>query len=298
MDYKSLEIRVGFAIFVAALILVVGLMWFQGFKVGRGKYEIQAVFPMVGGIGPGDKVNLNGVEKGSVKRVMLRESDVLLTMEIEGDARIPEDSRIVMQAIGIMGGRIITIKLGESERMLEPGAVMQGAYEPGITEALAFLGNIMDELTQLTKDMQKLASTLTQGNKLRSTIDNLAAVSEQLHTLIDKDAPAFGMGVQSFKRSAETVDRLLAKNSGNIDTMITSFSAASADLPELVRRMRALTDTLAVVSGSMRNNDNTLGALMQDRVLMDRMEKAVKDLDELIADVKANPKRYFKVEIF
>jgi phospholipid/cholesterol/gamma-HCH transport system substrate-binding protein len=298
MDYKSLEIRVGITIFIASLILIIGLMWFQGFKVGHGKYEIHAVFPMVGGIGPGDKVNLNGVEKGSVKRVLLREKDVLLTMEIDGDAKIPDDSRIVLQAIGIMGGRIITIMLGKSDRMLERGATMDGTYEPGVTEALAFLGNIMDELTQLTKDMQRLANTLTHGDKLKVTVENLAAVSEQLHTLLERDAPAFGAGVQSFKRSAETVDRILAKNSGNIDTMITSLSAASADVPELVRRMRALTDTLAAVTGNLRRSDNTLGALMQDRALLDKLEKAVNDLDELIADVKANPKKYFKIEIF
>jgi phospholipid/cholesterol/gamma-HCH transport system substrate-binding protein len=298
MEYKSLEIRVGFTVFIAALALTIGLMWFNGFKVGHGKYEIHAIFPMVGGIGPGDKVNLNGVEKGSVKRVLLRENDVLLTMEIDGDAKIPEDSRIVLQAIGIMGGRIITIMLGKSDRMLDRGSIMQGVYEPGITEALAFLGNIMDELTQLTKDMQRLASTLTHGDKLKMTVDNLAAVSEQLHTFLEQDAPAFGSGVQSFKRSAETVDRLLAKNSGNIDTMMTSFGAASKDLPELVRRMRAVTDSLAVITSSLQRGDNTLGGLMQDRALLDRLEKTFKNLDELITDIKANPKKYLKVEIF
>lgn len=298
MDYKSLEIRVGFTVFIAALILIVGLMWFQGFRIAHGNYEIHAVFPMVGGIAPGDKVNLNGVEKGSVKRVLLREKDVLLTMEIDGDAKIPEDSRIVLQAIGIMGGRIITIVLGTSDRMLERGATMQGTYEPGITEALAFLGNIMDELTRLTKDMQRLANTLTQGDKLKVTVENLAAISEQLHTLLERDAPAFGAGMQSFKRSAETVDRILSENSGNIDTMITSLSAASTDFPELVRRMRAVTDTLAAVTRSLQKNDNTIGALMKDRSLLDKLEKTVSDLDALIADVRANPKRYFKVEIF
>ena len=160
MDYKSLEIRVGFTVFMASLILIVGLMWFQGIKVGHGNYQINAVFPMVGGISPGDKVNLNVVEKGSVKSVQLRDRDVLLAMDISKQAKIPDDSRIVLQTVGIMGERIITVLLGTSERFLEPGATMQGVYEPGITEALAFLGGIMNELTQLTKDMQRIASTL------------------------------------------------------------------------------------------------------------------------------------------
>ncbi|MGD1048768.1 MAG: MlaD family protein [Candidatus Krumholzibacteriaceae bacterium] len=298
MEYKSLEIKVGFTVFIASLILIIGLMWFNGFKVTHGKYEIHAIFPEVGGVSPGDKVNLNGVEEGSVKRVLLREKDVLLTMEIDDEAKIPDDSRIVLQAIGIMGGRIVTVELGKSNRYLEPGSIMQGAYEPGITEALAFLGNIMDELTLLTKDMQRLAATLTHGDRLKVTVENLAVASERLRTLLDRDAPAFGAGVQSFRRSADTVDRLLAKNAGRIDTMITSYGAAGRDLPELVRRMTAVTDSLAVLTSSLQRNDNTIGGLMQDRALLDRLEKTVKDLDELVTDVKAHPKKYLKVSLF
>ena len=298
MEYKSLEIRVGLTIFIASLVLIIGLMWFQGFKVGHGKYEIYAIFPMVGGISPGDKVNLNGVEMGSVKRVQLRDKDVLLTMEIDRKAKIPDDSRIVLQTVGIMGERIITILLGTSDRFLERGSIMQGTYEPGITEALAFLGAIMDDLTLLTKDMQRLATTLTQGDKLKVIVENLVSISDRLHTLIERDAPGFEAGVQSLSRSAATVDRILTRNSGNLDTMITSFTAASKDLPELVRRMRAVADTLAVITNGLQKNDNTLGALMKDRALMDRLESTVKNLDDLITDVKAHPKKYLKIEIF
>jgi phospholipid/cholesterol/gamma-HCH transport system substrate-binding protein len=273
-------------------------MWFQGFKVGHGNYQIHALFPMVGGISPGDKVNLNGVEMGSVKRVQLRDRDVLLTMDISRKARIPEDSRIVLQTVGIMGERIITVLLGTSESFLEPGATMQGMYEPGITEALAFLGGIMDDLTKLTKDMREITGTLTQGKKFKGIVDDLAEISSRLRTLVERDAPGFEAGVQSFQRSAATMDKLLERNSGNLDTLMTSFSAASKDFPELVRRMRAVTDALAEITNSLQKNDNTLGALMSDRALMDKLEKTVKNLDDLVTDVKANPKKYLKVEIF
>jgi phospholipid/cholesterol/gamma-HCH transport system substrate-binding protein len=80
--------------------------------------------------------------------------------------------------------------------------------------------------------------------------------------------------------------------------MITSYGAAGKGLPELVRRMTAVTDSLAVLTSSLQRNDNTLGGLMQDRALLDRLEKTVKDLDELVTDVKAHPKKYLKVSIF
>jgi phospholipid/cholesterol/gamma-HCH transport system substrate-binding protein len=104
--------------------------------------------------------------------------------------------------------------------------------------------------------------------------------------------------MQSFRRSAETIDKLLARHEGNMDTLMTSFAEASKDFPELVKRMRAVTDELAEITNSLQKNDNTLGALMSDRVLLDKLEKTVHDLDELVTDVKANPKKYLKVEIF
>lgn len=298
MQYKSLELRVGFTVFIAALIFIIGLMWFQGFKVARRTYEIHAIFPMVGGIGRGDKVNLNGVEMGSVKRVVLRDKDVLVTMEIAASARIPEDSRIVMQTVGIMGERIITIFLGTSDRNLEPGSIMQGVYDPGVAEALAFLGSITGELTQLTKDMRKITGTLTQGENLKNTVENLSAITKRLRAAIEKDAPKMDAAVSSFQSSASRVDGILTKHSGHIDTMLTDFSAASKGMPELVRRMRAVTDTLGLIADKLRREDNTAGALVNDRTLMDRLEKAVKDLDDLVADVKAHPKKYLKVSIF
>ena len=298
MQYKSLELRVGFTVFIASLVFIIGLMWFQGFKLARHTYEIHAIFPMVGGITRGDKVNLNGVEMGSVKRVVLREKDVLVTMDLASSGRIPEDSRIVMQTIGIMGERVVTILLGTSNRFLEPGSIMQGSYDPGVAEALAFLGSIAGELTQLTKDMRRITGTLTQGDNFKNTVENLSAITERLRTSIEKNAPGFDAGMRSFRRSAETVDQLLTKHSGNLDTMITSFTEASKGMPELVRRMRALTDTLASITGTLQEDDTTLGALLSDRTLMDRLEKAVKDLDDLITDIRANPKRYLKVEIF
>ncbi len=298
MEYKSLELRVGLTIFIAAVILTVGLMWFQGFRIARSQYDLHAVFPMVGSISRGDKVNVNGVERGEVKHVELRDKDVLVSMAIDVGTNIPEDSRIVLQTVGIMGERVVTILLGTSDRALEPGAIMNGIYDPGISEALAFLGNIMDELTVLTHDMQRIAGTLTQGDKLSRTVDNLAAVTQELRTLLENDAPELSAGVRSFRRSTQAVDSLLTKNAGTLDTMIASFGEASRNMPELVRRMRSLTDSLAVVTAKLQRNDNTIGALMNDRTFMDRLEKTVLELSELVADVKANPKKYLKVEIF
>lgn len=297
-SYRSLELKVGFTVLIAGLILIIGLMWFQGFKISSDYYELYAVFPQVGGVNPGDKVNVNGVERGSVKRVSLRESDVLVTMEIKSGTRIPEDSKIKLQTIGIMGERVVTILLGRSKRMLESGSIMQGEYDPGVSEAFSLLGNLADELESLTNDMADIAKALNNQEKLSSTIGNLSEVAEQLNEMLKKNLPEMEKGVASFSRAATRLDTVLATNEGKIDTMLSSFAAASRDLPSLVARVDSITDALHGIVSSLQSDSTTAGALLTDKEFLNRLEQAISNLDELLMDIKANPGRYMKIEIF
>lgn len=297
-DEKRLELRVGLTIFIAAVVLSVGLLWFQGFEIGKRSYEITAVFPMVGGIDPGDEVNVNGVEKGEVKRVRLVGTEVHIKMAIYTDVDIPDDSQIVLQTIGIMGERVVSVILGSSERYLEPGSIMQGIYDPGMSEVLASFGNIMGDLSDLTKDISAIAETLTEGEDLRKAVANLAVITEELKAVLSRSAPRLEEGVDTFSKSAERIDGLLARNEEKIDSVLATMERASRGIPELVENISALAESLRDVVGLLESDQSTIGTLMRDRQLLDRLERTIMSLDELVTDMKANPDRYLKIEVF
>lgn len=298
MNQKSLEFRVGLTIFIAALILAIGLMWFQGFKIRRSTYRLNAVFPMVGGIDHGDEVSVNGVEKGEVERVLLGEHDVLITMKLSADVRVPEDSRVILQTIGVMGERIVVILLGDADTFVEPGDTLRGIYDPGISEALASLGHLMKDLTALTVDIKRITGILSEGEKLETTIDNLASITADLKKLIADNAPHFEKGLLSFRSSAERVDGFLDRNTAHLDSVVVSLRDVTGELPELLERLRDVTDSLSELAEYLETDESTLGALLRDRVFLDKLEGTVGSLDELIKDIKKNPKKYLKVEIF
>jgi phospholipid/cholesterol/gamma-HCH transport system substrate-binding protein len=298
MEYKSLEVRVGATIFIAAVVLSVGLMWFQGFQLQRKTYEISAVFPMVGGIDHGDRVNVNGVERGEVKRVVLRDRDVFITMQINADVKIPDDSRVILQSIGIMGERVVGIILGESATYVEPGAVLDGVYDPGISEALASLGKVMDRVQDLTKDLQQITGALTEGENLKAAIENLVTVTEELKAVVQQNSPVLEEGIASFNSSAKKMDDVLGRNSTRLDSIMVSLEEASGDLPELFDSLEELTAAMTRITKRLESDDNTMGALLEDRQLLDSLQQAITNLDLLITDIRANPKKYIKVSVF
>ncbi len=298
MEYKALELRVGFTIFIAVMIFTIGLMWFEGFKINGEKYEFHAVFPMVGGIDPGDAVRVNGVEKGEVKSVSLREQDVIITMKLDVSVRIPEDSKVILQTRGIMGERIVSIFLGGSSVMLEDGAILEGVYDPGISEALSSVGSVLDEITRLVDEIEMVTRQLTDGERLSTAIDNLAEVSEQIRNAMGRNMEKMDSGIASFSRSASRVDSILARNAGHVDSMMLRFDDVSRSLPGLIDNISRVTSTLAELVASLETDDNTIGALLQDRELLDRLENTIGGLDSLVTDIRENPKKYLKLELF
>jgi len=48
----------------------------------------------------------------------------------------------------------------------------------------------------------------------------------------------------------------------------------------------------------MERGEGTLGRLSTDESLYEEVEATVRTLRELLADVKANPGRYLKIEVF
>ncbi len=295
---KRLELKVGLTIFIAAVILSVGLLWFQGFEIGKRTYKITAVFPMVGGVDPGDEVNVNGVEKGKIERVSLEGTRVHIRMAIYSSVKIPDDSKVILQTVGIMGERVVSIILGESDTYIEPGVTLEGIYDPGMSEVLASLGNITGEITRLSQDIRMIAEMLAEGDDLKKTVKNLAIITGELKELMSENAPKIEDGIASFSRSAKRFDSLLERNEERVDSILTAVDEASRELPELARRVSAVTEALHEVVRLLQSEEGTMGALLQNRELLDRLERTITNLDELVTDMKANPGRYLKIEVF
>ena len=297
MEYKALELKVGFTVIIAILVFSVGMMWLEGFKLRGELYEIHAVFPMVGGVGSGDAVNVNGVERGEVTRVDLRERDVMVTMAIGIETKIPEDSKVVLQTQGIMGERIVTIIVGRSEVMLDSGSMIQGVYDPGVSEALASMGKVMEDLHWLAADMREIAEVL-RGKEIAETLNNLADASAQISAMIRELSPELKTGVAAFSSSAVRAESLMVRNETKFDSIIVNLDEASKKLPDLAVSIGELTGALKDVTDRLKGTDSTMGTLLNDKELLYKLESAITGLDELVTDIKANPKKYLKVEVF
>jgi len=115
----KLELKVGIFVFIGLIILVIFVLSIGGFKTWSSGYRLNLVFNFVNGVKVGAPVRFAGVDAGEVKRINLQfipvenRSIVRLEVWIRDIIRIPADSKVWVNTLGLLGEKYVEIIPGE-----------------------------------------------------------------------------------------------------------------------------------------------------------------------------------------
>ena len=126
---RGREVRVGTLLLAALAALAVGIFFLgreSNLFVSKNEYFVR--FKTVAGLKPGNPVELNGVDVGKVKRVILpREVDqsaiqVWIAIDRRYAERVREDSQARIKTLGLLGDKYVEITSGHPNRRSSPAA--------------------------------------------------------------------------------------------------------------------------------------------------------------------------------
>ena len=81
-----------------------------------------------------------------------------------------------------------------------------------------------------------------------------------------------------------------------VDTFATTLN--SLPLQNTVASVNSIAGNLELTTARLNGTDNTLGLLLNDRYLYDRLTGTVGSLDSLLIDLRLHPKRYLHFSVF
>ncbi|KPK42238.1 MAG: hypothetical protein AMJ78_03240 [Omnitrophica WOR_2 bacterium SM23_29] len=188
------EIKTGVVVVVAALFLLFMVYKVGGIRVEKG-YELSCLFNYVGGLEEKSPVKLAGVNVGEVKKVSHTyvgdETKVLVTLSMDEQAKIREDSKIDISTTGLIGEKYVEISGGSKGiPFVKPGTTLIGK-DPFKMEDLVEMGEeLAARLDESMQDLQKLmkdADGVIVDNRedIRTTIANLKDSSENFKEFSD-----------------------------------------------------------------------------------------------------------------
>ena len=291
MRRRSTEIRVGVAVVVAVIILIMGVMWIEKVSFSRKFVTYTVYFTDVGGLDPGDPVTVSGVNAGEVGKVILEPGRVKTDLLIEEGITLFDDCRVQIFTIGLMGEKYIGIDPGVSGTILPPGSILNGEYKAGMAEAIAGFGDVIEELNETVRAFRALVYAEGQGASLGEAINKIDVLATEILAILRENREDLKSTARSMRQISGDVSEAVGARKEDLGKGIEDFSRAAARLDSITLSLKEITD-------KVESGEGTIGKLVYEKKLHDDLEAAVKNLNALLEDVKAHPERYLKIEIF
>lgn len=301
MKYTK-EVKTALLALVAILLFIFGYSFLKGKNWFDSSRTFYAVYNDVEGLTPSSPVTINGLKVGSVSKIGFLNDTGKLVVSFTVDTDLPFSANSTAQIYGggLIGGKSVAIiPKYERDNLAKEGDTLHSEIEEGLLEL------VNERLTPLQEKVEKaIVSTDSLINSFNEVMN------PQTRANLKQSIEDLSLTVAALKSTARTADNILTSNSSRIDTAMTNFAGVSQDLKQFSGKvneidlqkmsgdLEATIASLQAVSDKLNNGEGTAARLINDPSVYNNLERATNQLDELIQDVKLNPKRYVHFSIF
>lgn len=303
------EVKTGAVVLFTFGILVWGINFLKGRDIFFTGDFYYGEYNRVDGLSDASPVFYKGFKVGSVRDIEIHPTDpnkFLVTFAINKKVRFPSDTRAEIYSLDLLGSKGVQfVPMGGN-----------GVLTSGDTLVSSVMGDFVDQMSiqvlplkeKTERLIVKLDSTLTQMGgffdtktqirftsavaNLDATLANLAQLSQTMNTQF-----AEGGNLDNTLRRVDLLSATLAGKREQIANSLDNLSEVTGQLKnaDLGKTIGELQGTLAEASGvlsGINQGEGSMGMLLHDTQLYNRMADAAENLDRLMIDIKERPNRY------
>ncbi len=298
MAERGLEWKVGLTVLAAVVFFIGGVLYLSQKELGRPGPEVRVAFSEVGGLNVGDPVMVSGLRRGAVSSLDLGVQEVVVTLKLRPDVVLHSDAGFSVENIGIMGEKFVAVDPGVAGDSLDTGAVISGGYSPGISEAVAQLGVVLDNTGSIMARIEEVLREQEVVEPLGETVRLLRDISIDLQAILDENRGDLRVSIENFRSMSDQLDEMIRTNRGKVDTTLTHAALASARFDQTTERLERAAESLELVLKRLEHGQGTLGRLSRDDKLYKELLQTSQNLNDLVPDIRKNPRRYLSIELF
>ena len=300
------EVKVGLLGIVAFAIFYLGFNFLKGLDVFRTENEYYTFYQNAEGLQPSNPVMYNGVTVGRVV-VVEPEQDknrIKVILAIKRQIKVSDKTIAVLADNGLLGGKMIKLLINPGNDLADEGT-LESTIEKGM------LGSVTDKLSPTLKNVDSLMVTTTaiikQFDQTAIALKALMAGATQTTSGVNGIVAANSKNLAAITGNAAVLTANLNTLSNNLDAQIkpilqkTSIFTDSLNAMRLGETVSQLNNSIAGLQGVIKEinqGKGTLGKLAKDDSLYVNLDKTAANIALLMADMKANPKRYVHFSLF
>ncbi len=291
-----MDLTVGASILIALCILIGGVLWLKEALVTEKQVLYTFLFSNVGALQVGDPVMVNGVTKGRVEDLSLRNERVAAVVHLDNDVSLTDSCRVVVQNVGLMGERGIGIKLGGGKAVRptrkNDTTFITGYFDTGIAEAMGMMGEVLSKMESLLADISSLLNNTvgdTSFVRLFHTLSKrMDTLTGQTERLIAKNGPLVDSCITNLAASSAQLRELMNKNGGQLTTIMTNGAALSTSALDVIAKADSLATSIQGIVHEIEAGKGPLGMMLKDEQFSQDLKRAVTGIDTLATQVRDN----------
>ena len=294
---------------IKTAILVLGsialLIWGYNFLKGKDLFSNSRTFYVnydnVEGLTQASTVTINGMVIGKVNNIAIGDdAKIVVELAINSPIAIPKSTVAEIYAPSMLGGKQIALVIDHADNNLaESGDFLKPNEKLGIIDGLSGKADpIMTKLDSVLQNVNQLVAGLnkTLDDETRNNLQNSLAELNQTMKNTTQITNGFNRIVNNNEQKINTIVSDFEQTSGNLKEMSNQLS--EADLKATLDEFQQTAESLNAMMNKIESGQGNLGKLMNDEKLYSNLEGASKQLNQLIEDIKLNPKRYINISVF
>lgn len=303
------EVIVGIFVTVTLIVAVVGTLWLAHRGFTRS-YPMYARFAWGSNLKVGQPVLLAGVQVGYVDGVRLNPEGFLdVTLSVDKKWKIPKGTTALVQNEGFFGDKSVALlpclkpvashDANAPAPLCHPNTFMAagdtlpaGRPAPSMDDVITRVDSMSLALGQIVQSVR--LQMVQEGGlaDLRKTIASTNALVTQLNLVAAEQSRGLTRTLDALHRSVSAID------SAALDSTVHNVQASSANLAAMTRTLNETSTRLDRVMTKVETGNGTVAKLLDDPGVYYELRGSLSRLDSLLADIKANPKRYINVKVF
>lgn len=273
----STEARVGLFVLVGMIILA--YMSFQvgqrGFSFRKG-YVVEVEFENAAGLAADASVQIAGVEVGRVESIKLQNGKALVSLRIPREIKLEKDVTAAIKTHGILGDKYIEIIPGTAgAATIEAGGRIEKVErQADVDRLLNQLAAIADDVKAVTGSLNKVMGGQQGVDSLAAILENTRQLTKNLNAVVKNNEANLRAMLENTRELTGNLNRVVSQNDEKVSQVIDNLKAASKEMEKTFASLNEITE-------GVRKGEGTLGQLIRDKQMADRLGKTMASLQEV-----------------
>jgi len=330
----SNETKIGLLVIIASALMIWGYKFVKGKNILSSSTYLYVQYDEVDMLATSTPVTIQGFQVGIVSQIGFKTENgsqhVEVELDIQKGVKIPKTATASIVSTGLMGGKALVIdfdKPCQGDSCAKNGDFLKGKFKSVLASMMSTedLGGYMTEMQRGVGPIVDSLKTKLTGSEegqqsmqdVQVIIANLKSVTGSLDVLMRKSSGK----IDGLLANLESITNTINASQSDIKGIISNANAFSSKMnnleldktlekankaidstPELMDKLKGTlaeadkaAQELSSLMTKMNTGDGTLGKLMNQDDLYNNLEKAVKNMDLLMEDIRLHPERYRRI---